>query len=213
MSKSTVSTHVDLERTLDVHTDMTITKDDLVAIRVAEVERQLHEAKLAIIAERRELDKEYEAAQSDRPKVFEEVAIEAIGSHFDKAITALNAVRSGKELFTVSARIEQDEKTGRYAAYGCISGIHGTQHDRELSVTQSKRLVAAMKRIEAAAKAISSCEERMLDVKRKLNDIPALERQVKAAVARAVINDGGDGSSLLSVISRVTMPGLPAPKG
>ena len=54
---------------------------------------------------------------------------------------------------------------------------------------------------------IKACEDAMLDIKRKILDLPMLERQAKAAVATAVMG-AGDGKTLLDIVNGVHLLGL-----
>jgi len=201
-----------IENALSVRADMNITKDDLVAIRIAEVERTLHDKKLALIERRRTADAALKDAQKALDDMQPRIAIETIGDVFDELLTVLNKLRDRKDPATVSCYLEQD-KTGKYYAHGCVEGVDRVAVERPVSAANVKALRSAQADVKAHQQAITECEQGMLEVKRQLQDIPMLERQAKAAVATAVMRSSTDGGSLLDIVSRTTLPGLPAPKG
>jgi len=191
---------------------MNITKDDLVAIRIAEVERTLHDKKLSLIERRRTADAALKDAQKALDDMQPRIAIETIGDAFDELLTVLNKLRDRKDPATVSCYLEQD-KTGKYYAHGSVEGVDRVSIERPVSAANVKALRSAQADVKAHQQAIAECEQGMLEVKRQLQDIPMLERQAKAAVATAVMRSSTDGGSLLDIVSRTTLPGLPAPKG
>lgn len=202
----------DITHAMNVRADMNITKDDLVAIRIAEVERALHDEKLALVARRRNAETELTKCRVQLEKTKPVIAMETIGEHFDAALVVLNNLRSRKDPFVCHCWLEQD-KTGKYVAHGTIEGVDGVAIERGVKPAKAKILKDIEGDILAHGKEISDCENGMLEVKRKLQDIPMLERQAKAAVARAVMSSSDDGGTLLDIVSRTTLPGLPAPKG
>jgi len=200
-----------IDRTLDVRADLNITKDDLVAIRIADVEKLLHEQKLQVQEDRRKADAALRKAQEELPKLQEKIAAQTVGHELADLLKLANKFRCDKKAFEVSTFLRTEEKPRRTYAVAVIHGIDGVEAARALSAQDAGTLAMAHQAVDEAERAIKECEERMLDIKRKLADIPMLERQAKAAVARAVMGDG-DGKTLLSIVQRVTLAGLPAPK-
>lgn len=201
----------DVSRELNVRADMTITKDDLVAIRIAEVERALYDQRMAVIERRRAADAALKRAEVELSEVKSSVAYAAVGDRFDNAVVALDRIVISKDRFDTCAVIRVDPKTKRRMAVGWIGGISNTEFEKDLTADQNSRVQAAEDAVTTQHAEIKACEEAMLDIKRKIADLPMLERQAKAAVATAVMG-AGDGATLLGIVSKVTLPGLPAPK-
>lgn len=55
-------------------------------------------------------------------------------------------------------------------------------------------------------------QDQLVEVRKKLAQLPALERRTKAAVARHRLSQSRDGKALLTQIGKVDIPGLPMPK-
>lgn len=66
--------------------------------------------------------------------------------------------------------------------------------------------------VEAKQKEVTKMEDRLVEARKKLCQLPALERSTKAAVARLRLSQSKAGQAVLSTISKVSIPGLPAPK-
>lgn len=66
--------------------------------------------------------------------------------------------------------------------------------------------------IEAKQKEVTKMEDRLVEARKKLCQLPALERSTKAAVARLRLSQSKAGQAVLNTIGKVSIPGLPAPK-
>lgn len=197
----------EVSRELNVRADMTITKDDLVAIRIAEVERALHEQKLAVIERRRTAETSLKKAVEEHCKAYRDVAYEAAGTRFDAAIAALNALIRSSDTFSVTAILRFDERTKARHSVCAIEGISSTELQISLTAAQNRRIQSVEDAVKDQENEIKSCEDAMLEIKRKIADLPMLERQAKAAVATAVMG-AGDGKTLLDIVNGVSLPGL-----
>lgn len=202
-----------ITRDLSVRADLSITKDDLVAIRVAEVEKALHQEKMDCIAARAAAVEAHQLAVKAHELALQEAGDAAFEGVFEDLLAALNAfVPKGSDPFALHVHVEFDAKLNQYVAHGGITKVP-LNLDRLPSARHQANLRKTQEAVDAAAKSIRACEEQMLDIKRRLADIPALERQVKAAVARAVIGTTDDnGAALLRSVNGITLPGLPGPK-
>lgn len=66
--------------------------------------------------------------------------------------------------------------------------------------------------IEKGQKDVAKKQDQLVDARKKLCQLPALERSAKAAVARLRLSQSKAGQAILSTIGKVSIPGLPAPK-
>lgn len=213
---ATPSSETHVTRVFEASAAFNVTKDDLVAIRVAEVEKQLHEERARIVESHRLAEKARDAAALRIESVSDQVAREVIGDRFNDAILELNAlIPHGTKPFETVAALTRDSK-GVFIAVGDIQRDGGNISSVRTEIAVAEPFLSLVRGAyaehTAACESIRDAERRMVEVKRKLQDIPALERQVKAAVARAVINDSnGDGARLIAALGTATLPGLPAP--
>ena len=205
---SDTSTPSTVQRQFTASADFSITKDDLVAIRVADAERQIHEEKVACVATKRQAEKDLASAERDLTDGKANHARAAFGSDLQALIAALQALQPGEE---IEATYSIHETKASFEAQASVDSV-STRFTRPLSaasVSSIRTLQSAIRTIQAQ---IKGCDEQMLDIKRKLADIPMLERQSKAAIAKAVIS-GDQGDTLLRLMDNVNVLGLPAPKG
>ena len=66
--------------------------------------------------------------------------------------------------------------------------------------------------IEKGHKEQAKMQDKLVDARKKLCQLPALERSTKAAVARLRLSQSKAGQTILNTIGKVNLPGLPAPK-
>lgn len=69
-----------------------------------------------------------------------------------------------------------------------------------------------IKAIDTEEKKVEDLEEKLVEVKKQLSMMPAVERGVKAAIGRYTLSQSKTGKEILAHIEKVTIPGLPAPK-
>lgn len=195
--------------------DATVDKNDLVAIKVAEVECQLMKREEEIKAAIEARDKENEELKKDVAKEIEAAGKERIGTMLKKVAAAIEAL-AGKNMqtsivphcpcdhreqktFPVSVRVFTEETN--YFTTTVTADIPPTAIEK-------------MKKIVANAEANDKAMEDICLLRGKLSKIPTIERAVRGELAKRKLQAEGQDELLRSILS-VDLPGiiaLPAPK-
>lgn len=201
-------------RSLATTANFNITKDDLVAIRIAEVERQIHEDVLSTQLQRRSLEaqsaKLAESLEGTKRNIAQGTITQSAGELINTLQLSLINLFPDQE---VKVGYEAVIHTGKWLATANVS-LLSTTVVRPINASGVNEILNIESQINDVTKSIRACDERLLELKRSLSNIPMLERQARAAVAKAVISGGSDdgGDALLGIIKTVSFPGLPAPK-
>lgn len=190
-----------------ITSDLNITKDDIVAIRVADIEQQILARRVQLEHTRAQLIRDIAQTHKDEERTSQDIARTVIAGALDSVVAALRTLFPDTRpvVYTLVSPTVDEPSVRACGAHPLIArGFY-----RLVTAEQSQPIVALRQRREDLEKQVAAAELDMMEVKRQLSSIPALERQVKAAVARAVINDrDGRGGELLAVINQVQMPGV-----
>lgn len=182
------------EITLDANVGM----DEVAAIRVAQIERDLMNSEQALRTELATLRKQIEKDTADRQK--------AVVKDIKENNPELDAIEGAlKKLF------------GKEFTIYIQSAGEGVQVNVEISArgtvtAKGSEVKELSKSIEAAQKKVTKAEDDLVKVKRGLGQLSHVERQAKAAVAQIKLEGTAHGKKVLERLSSITIPGLPAPK-
>lgn len=121
-----------------------------------------------------------------------EKGVEALGGNVERSTNdALG--HHGKDKGRVTGSITISQNSGSNRGYGCQ--FSNTEDPNEA-------VTAAQEANEAAQGVRATAQERALEVRRQLNNIPLLERQYRAKIAEAKLQDSEEGQQLLDVMTQ-----------
>ena len=184
-------------------------KNDLVTVAVARGEalmRKELKTKMALIDETREnhekLYKEYNASFKSMKNPFEKYVkplneiLKTIDKHLKVTIDALPYSRTRSEISErkpKEAAIFSITLTGGQTLKTKVTNLNKTQNDM-------------LKKIAEHVDTISDLEDEAIELKRRLSDIPTLERQMRAKVVEHHLEQSIDGKKLLDrLTSEITL--------
>lgn len=181
-----------------VSVEATVGLEEIAAIKVAEVERGLIVTQEQALADVRAI--ETEIAKLDK-KVPDQVVADT-KENYPEIVAIEEALKDNfPKSFSLSICLDRDRNSVsiQIQASGSIS----------LKGEKSKALLGEIKELKGQ---VDKLEEKLVETKKKLQQLPCLERSAKAAVARVRLEKTAEGKKILSQIDKVTLPGLPAPK-
>jgi len=217
------------ERLPSVKVDVTVSANDVVAIKVAEFERYLMEEERSLKKKLSALDLEAKALKEKLDEEVKAVAESRFGKRVEdikKAFASFHPKATIK--VDVNARLSYksdhyaDEERGSlkklqgvYAAFNVYVEREGRKYGSEMSaqesdtVKASKAVVDTLKALERNATRTTEVHDNMAVNRSEKNKIPALERAVRAAIAKEKLKDLGD-DELMKLMRGVTLPGSKA---
>lgn len=101
----------------------------------------------------------------------------------------------------VTGKPGEEEIVGHIELAGENSNGYRNSIKVAVSVSPNPTVKAALKRIEAAEEAKEAASEVALDWRRKLNNVPQLERQIRAKVAETKLRDSEEGQRMLEALT------------
>jgi len=181
-----------------VSVEATVGLEEIAAIKVAEVERGLIISQEQTIADIRGIEAKADKLARQLP---EQVVADTKENYPE--IVALEKALKDKFSKTFNLTIALDREAKGVTICLEASGV------LPLKGEKTKEILAETKKLK---KDLSGLEDKMIDIKKRLQQLPHLERSAKAAVARVRLEKTTEGKRILSQIDRVMLPGLPAPK-
>ncbi len=208
MSKSKSQDVTLLPVTSEIKLDTTIGTDEIVAIRVAEVERTLLEKQVELKAQRAWLKSEITQTEEKLASGSMDVAKAVLGKKVGALREALRFAglkQDGDVSWTYCHETAggRDQYTVQASVPGIIQNLRAP-----LTAKQRAPLVKLEKQREDLIEHVAETEEQMVQVKEDLRRLPTLERQVRAELARNIISASSNGDGLLAAIRGVTIPGI-----
>ncbi len=180
--------------------------DEVAAIKVAEVEGDLIEAREVL---KRDLSGLREKAGKVSEDFSKSLAKETRASY--KEIGKLESVlktffAGAKDNYGGAIEVSFDGQISCSKVTISLSGY------RKSFPIKSKKLLDAQKEFKDLEKAIKDKETVLTDVKKRLSMLSHLERRVKAGVARAKLSSSKEGKKILDNMDKIKLPALPSPK-
>lgn len=171
--------------------------EEVAAIKVAEVEHDLLVEKEQASLDLTTVEKEINEIS---PKVKDAVFADTLENYPE--IKAIEKMLKGQfpKHFGLSIELIGDDRVRVGVEAGGELPLRG-ENAREL-----------LKKIRVKQVLVSKIEGILVDVRKKLGQLPYLERATRAAVAKARLEGSKEGREVLKRISAVCLPGLPAPK-
>lgn len=200
-----------------VKLDATVDKADLVAIRVAEFEKQLMVAEQASKAEIARLEAENKALAEEVKKDVQADAVRDLKANADKVaagVAVLTGRASDVEIRpSVPGRVNKDGPTNYHAevfigdkrSHGIVVNV-----EREVSVAVKSKL----EKIEANELATDKETENIIAIRGNLSKIATVERMARGELAKMKLRSEGQEELLANMLA-IDLPGfpaLPAPK-
>ncbi len=188
--------------------ELKVTKDDLIAIQVSNIERQLMERQLAIDAQMKQLKLDIKNGRKAFKKAVEDRGKEKYDEDI-KTLAKVLAKLGFNSLETVlKASVDWDGKKTHMTVGAEDSKNH---YNNSTTVLHTSKFTAAEKQVdedlEAKEKEYEELQEAAIDIRKKLAQIGTLERQSKAAFARSVLEQSAKGRELIERVGKI--PGLP----
>jgi len=178
------------------HVDVQVGLEEVAAIKVAEVERQL-------LIQQEQLRFDIRKAEAEVPKMEAKLreAVEADTKvAYPEFFEIEKALKGLCKSYEMRVTLNPDGKIGiQIAAHGQIAW----------KGDESK---AINKDLKAKNEEIAKMVDELTNAKKKLTMLPHLERTAKAAVAKARLSQTKEGRELLAQVDKISLPALPGPK-
>jgi len=181
-------------------------KDDVAAILMSRAEDYLKSTIKTCQRQETALNKDADGLQKQLEKQLQEVA----EGHFEETIDMLKATASVLKAKSIEACVTNSgyrmRSSGRngHAVVQCALSITGQKPRICFEVSQDVRMPAAIKTILTAITAkdeeIEVNKKVWMDNRRKLADLPTLERRAKAAVAEQRLKATVEGAELVEML-------------
>lgn len=184
--------------------DLSITKDDIVAIGVVAHEQRLLEEEEVIDARQKDLNQKKDALVEERAK--ERAKIQAIvAKEESKKASELLGKMLGKKMsksevsVDASVDIESDKLVVSCSLHvsGECSGSMRWKLDRE-----SKEIASLTKEIRDLSREIQACNQSLLEVRSQLQKVDRLDRNARASLAMSILGKTEEGKKLLGDITQ-----------
>lgn len=208
MPKKQAKELVTVAKTIDV----TLTKDDIVNVAVAEAEKRLKNSIKDLRARITVHEKAREKLTEDFPKDGEKELKVRYKKRFDKiaAYVTKMGLKHLKAIMTFSGAGYQnyDEKAKPNVATITIQASYGDYHRsnsemplevKQMALTATQKSIAV--RIETINKNIHEMKTEVIECQRKLQDIPSLQRQMSAEVSKTQLSQTEDGDKFLKAVN------------
>lgn len=199
--KATVTATV-LQEEPAISAELALSKEDIIAIKVAELETALHAKKNQL---RKEL-KENEAAQKQTEESIKQAVSNQVRDELHERADELAS--SLKEL---GFRVDADYRftfTNEHINYEIQLSAKETKRKlRERTsgqlckigrLSHQKPTIKLQTTLEELLVAHGALSEAMFDVRKRLQELPATERQARAALAKTILNRTSRGKELLA---------------
>ena len=189
----------------------TVNKQDIVAIIRSEAEdrlglehadanKQLSKLNARLVILNAELDKLAQEAVKG-------VDLEAS----EAAAIALNQVFGMKAEATVELTGRDDDRkrfnlTISVVKPGCYGDGKDTIGAKEVTIPYSSAAIDLLKEIKLVQKDIKSVQTKLIEIKREVSNLPALERRAHAELAKSVLAGSKDGQALLQRLRLTARP-------
>jgi len=190
----------------EISAEIGIDKDDVVAIKVAQIETQLIQAQHEAEQKRRDLKAKIKSANAK----FEA----ALQAQADRTFDPSEAVKALKALgikVNSSVNIQFDDKKSQLDV--CLTltkeGVmYGSSFSSQKSVKVNRDVIGAKAKLDGLTDELEEVQVKLVDIRKRLSQISTLERQAKAAIATAAIKGTDKGDALLKALDSI--PGLPS---
>jgi hypothetical protein len=204
--KNTAQVTAVVEEELAITTDLAITKEDIIAIKVSELEGALVARKEELAALLKENVQAQDEVRKEITKQIEEHVASRLASRaeaFGEELRDLGLKVEANYSFThsedrvtysihASAKSNQG-KAPKETLKGSFS-IHGKfKHDDDTVRLQGKR--------EGLVEHHAELTEKMFDVRKRLQELPRTERQARAALAKTILSSTDRGKAILAGLS------------
>lgn len=185
-----------------VEIDNTITKNDIVTMKVAEIELNLKK-QLELKRQEKILQREkIKGLQDGRSRLINGFGEDYFG---DKVSDLIEVLRGWGEEVTPSYNMES--QSGQYTNI-CVR-IAGHKLEAKLKARDRQKLVGIDNDLTVAHDTLEDLNEQSLELKRQEKQLPSFERQVSAALTKATVERAGsDINELVAELGGVELPGL-----
>lgn len=188
-----------------VQVSVNVDKDDVATILMARAEEQLKEQIKGFQAEERRLGKEHRALTKER-----DAALKAhINKHFEPTLEKLKEAAKGlgAKGIKTSVNVYSTQPKGgknRQGKATCNLNLNAFKPrinwHVELDAPFSKELREKYSAVDDKGKEIDKNQRKWMAVRKKLSDLPSLERRARAAVAEQRLMASEDGRELISAL-------------
>ena len=182
-------------------------KDDVAAILMSRAEEHLKSAIRTCHKQERVLGKEAADLEMQLEKQLQNVA----DAHFEETVDTLKEAAAALKAKSIEACVSHNSyamqsgngKNGQPIVH-CALSVTGQKPRVRFEVTQGVRMPAAVKAtladIKAKEKAAADNKKDWMDHRRKLADLPTIERRAKAAVAEQRLKATDEGRALIEML-------------
>lgn len=196
-----------------VNVAVNLDKDDVAAILMSRAEEHLKGGIKTCQKRDKELKKTSETLSDQLQKQLEEAA----AAHFEATIETLTDAAQGLKVKTIESKTSAtgySERGGRGSSgtVHCELQVTGNKPRINWHVSQDARMPAAVKKTVADHKANDKKQtdnhREWMDFRRKLADLPSMERRAKAAVAEQRLKATAEGIELIEMLDRQLDSGI-----
>jgi len=192
------------------NSDITVSLDQVVAIRSAEIERTLLDRRTALQKRDREISNRLDVLAREYNAQAEEICHDLMGAETYTLLTALRAFfPEAVATFTMNTEVSQsDEDFVKSLDKMFEVSITALTYRIQRPILQGrpKVLVDMHKEYVKLIEEQQAGYAEMTEVRRGLAELPSAERQVRAAVARHVLSQSPDKDAIMALLEGVELP-------
>jgi len=181
-----------------VETNAKFNENDLVTVAVAKGETMMRERILKIKESISKLEAVHEKLIAKHEKTFDNIS-SPIHKVYPEILKALKKVNKKAEL-NISTCLRSNSKKQNMNVTTLSFIGSSTARLATVETPETKEQKDLSKKIDAAYHGLSDLKTEALDIKRKLSDIPALERQMRAKVVENQIGKTAGGREFLDTL-------------
>lgn len=183
-----------------------VNKDDVIAIRLSQIEEFLTAKRQEIDAAIDVQEKKVEGLKKDLAKSIDDLGQELLGEKSKMAEKAMQALFPKVKLLI---RTQKDCKDKYIVVVNVCTG----EYSGGITMSETLTLTAAQKKMESdiedCGKEIDRLARECAEVRRQLGSLATVERKVRAELAKSSLSQTSEGLELLRRISGINIAGMP----
>jgi len=193
-----------------LHLTDTISKGDVVAIVRQEAEESLTDQKFELDKRLRGLEEQVGGVEALIEKIVQRVISKADLKHARAAAKALGQFTGAKYEAVATLKHRDDEKQIVIVDVN-INKLDVRDYEKEVveheaTIPYTNEMIDHLKTIKGLRSSIAKLQAELLEVKKNLANLPALERKAHAELARATLAKTGEGQELLARLRNIRRP-------
>lgn len=184
--------------------ESSLNTSDILAVVTSQAEQRLHDALSAVKTRLKEAEEEVKKANKEASERYKDehlAACEAIAAKIRDAIESIG----GK----VKVMVRNDYQMRRLSEEGMLVAEVQVQSDSSgyntatfcNKVKPSLTFIELEQRCVAAAESVKAIQQEALGIRKKISNIPMLERKARARLAEAKLSESSEGKAVLAALT------------